>query len=396
MPAIRPTATRAMAIAMAAVPLTTLALLSIAGLPAGAAADGLATKEKLGEALFSDSNLSARRSQSCADCHNPSFGFADPRTGGAGGAASVGDNGTSVGDRNAPTASYAKFAPAFHVRADGKPVGGQFLDGRAATLQEQAGGPPLNPAEMGMASKEQVRERLAENPDYARAFVALYGAGVLDDAGRAFDAMTDSLAAFERTDLFSPFDSKYDRYLRGDYKMTAEEDLGMTLFFSTQFTNCNQCHKLKAMPAAEGETFSNYEHHNIGVPANPSLRAASGKPGFVDRGLRDNPAATEARFEGKFKTPTLRNVAVTGPYMHNGVFKDLETVVRFYDHYNNRTEKAAINLETGKPWGPPEIAANLSTKELESAPALDTRRVKALVAFMKTLTDKRYEPLLGQ
>ena len=374
-----------------------LGLLS-AGLAGGgsALAADLSSKEKLGEALFSDTALSANRTQSCADCHNPDFGFADPRTGGAGGAASVGDNGKSVGDRNAPTAAYAAFTPAFHIKADGKVVGGQFWDGRAATLKDQAGGPPLNPAEMGLASKEQARDRLAENPDYARAFVALYGAGVLDDAGRAYDAMTDSLAAFEKTDRFAPFDSKYDRYLRGEYKMTPEEDLGMTLFFSTQFTNCNQCHKLKAMPAAEGEMFTNYEHHNIGVPANPALREASGKPGFADRGLHDNPAAAKPAYEGKFKTPTLRNVAVTGPYMHNGVFKDLETVVRFYDHYNNRTEKAAINPETGKPWGSPEVAANLSTKELESAPALDTRRVKALVAFMKTLTDARYEHLLAK
>jgi cytochrome c peroxidase len=373
-----------------------LVLLSagIAGGGSALAAD-LSTKEKLGEALFSDHNLSANRTQACADCHNPDFGFADPRTGGAGGAASVGDNGKSVGDRNAPTASYAAFTPAFHITADGKAIGGQFWDGRAATLKDQAGGPPLNPAEMGLTSKEQARERLAENPDYARAFVALYGAGVLDDAERAYDAMSDSLAAFEKTDRFAPFDSKYDRHLRGEYKMTAEEDLGMTLFFSTQFTNCNQCHKLKPMPAAAGEMFTNYEHHNIGVPANPALREASGKPAaFADRGLRDNPGAAKPAFEGKFKTPSLRNVAVTGPYMHNGVFKDLETVVRFYDHYNNRTEKAAINPETGKPWGPPEVAANLSKKELESAPALETRRVKALVAFMKTLTDARYEHLL--
>ncbi|AWU97651.1 cytochrome-c peroxidase [Azospirillum ramasamyi] len=373
-----------------------LALLSagIAGGGSALAAD-LSTKERLGEALFFDHNLSANRSQACADCHNPDFGFADPRTGGAGGAASVGDNGKSVGDRNAPTASYAAFTPAFHITADGKAVGGQFWDGRAATLKEQAGGPPLNPAEMGLTSKEQARDRLAENPDYVRAFVALYGASVLDDAERAYDAMSDSLAAFEKTDRFAPFDSKYDRHLRGEYKMTPEEDLGMTLFFSTQFTNCNQCHKLKPMPAAAGEMFTNYEHHNIGVPANPALREASGKPAsFADRGLRDNPAADKPAFEGKFKTPSLRNVAVTGPYMHNGVFKDLETVVRFYDHYNNRTEKAAINPETGKPWGPPEVAATLSRKELESGPALDTRRVKALVAFMKTLTDARYEHLL--
>ncbi len=375
-----------------------LAVLLAAGAvsPAVASAADLPTKEKLGEALFFDVDLSANRSQSCANCHSPLNGFVDPRTGGAGGAASVGDNGHSVGDRNAPTASYAAFTPVFHIRADGKAVGGQFLDGRAATLKEQAGGPPLNPAEMGLSSKEQARARLAENPDYARAFVALYGEGALDNADRAYDAMTDSLAAFEKTAVFAPFDSKYDRSLRGEYKMTPEEDLGMTLFFSTQFTNCNQCHKLKAMPAAAGETFTNYEHHNIGVPPNPALRAATGKPGFVDHGLRDNPAAAKPIYDGLFKTPTLRNVAVTGPYMHNGVFKDLETVIRFYDHFNNRTAAAALNPETGQPWGAPEVAANRSMKELESAPALDTRRVKALVAFLKTLTDARYEPLLKE
>ncbi|MGF7173759.1 cytochrome-c peroxidase [Azospirillum doebereinerae] len=367
--------------------------LAFAGLPA--AAQELPTKEALGEALFSDTALSFNRSQSCADCHNPMSGFADPRDGGVVGAASRGANGTSIGDRNAPTVAYARFSPAFSVNAKGKPVGGQFHDGRAATLKEQAGGPPMNPDEMGMTSKAQMQERLKENPNYARAFVALYGAGVLDDPERAYDAMSDSLARFEETAQVSPFDSKYDRYLRGEYKMTGEEDLGMTLFFSTQFTNCNQCHKLKAMPASAGETFTNYEYHNIGVPANAALRAANGKgKAFVDHGLRGTPVSTGSAQDGQFKTPTLRNVAVTGPYMHNGVFQDLETVVRFYNSYNSRTEKAKINPETGKPWGRPEVAGTLSMTELEASPALDDRRVKALVAFMKTLTDARYEHLV--
>lgn len=371
-----------------------LSAVAVLGLlsPALAADDtAIACREDLGRALFFDTNLSLTRTQSCATCHNPDTGFADP----SGRAASLGADGRSLGDRNAPTASYARFSPPFRIGKDGVAVGGQFHDGRAATLQEQAGGPPLNPGEMAMPSKAAVRDRLRENPAYVRAFTAFYGDGVLDDAGRAYDAMTDSIARFESTDVFSPFDSKYDRYLRGEYKMTPEEDLGMTLFFSTQFTNCNLCHKLNTMPASAGETFTNYQYFNIGVPANGTLRAEYGKgKGFIDHGLRENPAAKGAASDGRFKTPTLRNVAVTGPYMHNGVFKDLETVIRFYNKYNTPTDAAQINPETGKPWGKPEVAKTIALKELETGPALDTKRIRALVAFLKTLTDARYEPLL--
>ncbi|WP_298376289.1 cytochrome c peroxidase [Azospirillum sp.] len=375
---------------------TAFALSALAATAAAATAEVPATRERLGEFLFFDTSLSFNNSQACANCHNPMAGFADPRDGGVGGAASVGADGRSIGDRNAPTASYARFSPPFSITSNGKAVGGQFHDGRAADLKAQAGGPPLNPGEMGMTSKAQVLERLKENPSYARAFVALYGAGVLDDAERAYDAMTDALGRYEQTDFFAPFDSKYDRHLRGDYRMTAEEELGMTLFFSTQFTNCNLCHQLKPMPASNGETFTKYEHHNIGVPVNERLRASNGKGvRHIDHGLQENPASARAKARnGLFKTPTLRNVAVTGPYMHNGVFANLDTVIRFYNSYNSQAPKAAINPETGKPWGKPEVAVNLSRKELETGPALDERRIQALVAFLKTLTDARYEHLI--
>lgn len=364
-----------------------------------AAAD-LSTREKLGEALYFDVNLSSNRTQACASCHDPAFGFVDPRDNGAekgGKMASLGADGVSVGDRNAPTASYAAFSPAFSFDAKTKIAkGGQFHDGRAATLQDQAAGPPLNPGEMAMKSKAEVAERLKENPAYVAAFAALYDAATLNDAARAYDAMTDAVAAFERTPFFAPFDSKYDRALRGEYKMTPEEELGQTLFFSQQFTNCNICHQLAPSPAAERETFSNYEYHNIGVPANTALRAVNGvKPKFVDRGLAENPAIKDKKGQaGKYKTPTLRNIAVTGPYMHNGVFADLETVIRFYNKYNAKSDASQINPETAKPWAKPEVASNLSMKELETGPALDDRRVKALVAFLKTLTDARYEHLV--
>ncbi|MAY01341.1 MAG: methylamine utilization protein MauG, partial [Gammaproteobacteria bacterium] len=88
------------------------------------------------------------------------------------------------------------------------------------------------------------------------------------------------------------------------------------------------------------------------------------------------------------------NVAITAPYMHNGVFQDLKTVVQFYNKYNSRNEAAQINPETGEYWGEPEIAENISLTELEIGPFLDERRVDALVAFMRLLTDRRYEALL--
>jgi cytochrome c peroxidase len=114
----------------------------------------------------------------------------------------------------------------------------------------------------------------------------------------------------------------------------------------------------------------------------------------LDRGLLDNPAVDDRAQAGRFKTPTLRNMAVTGPYMHNGVFKDLRTVVLFYNKYNSRAPRRQIDPETGAPWSPPEVAEHRSLKELETGPALDDRRIDALVAFLKTLTDRRYGHLL--
>ena len=92
--------------------------------------------------------------------------------------------------------------------------------------------------------------------------------------------------------------------------------------------------------------------------------------------------------------PTLRNVAVTGPYMHNGVFKELKTVVDFYNKYNSKSAKRQINPETGEQWAEPEVSNTLSSTELEFGPALNDKRINALVAFLKLLTDKRYEHLI--
>ncbi|WP_424989958.1 cytochrome-c peroxidase [Fluviibacterium sp. S390] len=348
------------------------------------------TREALGELLFFDENLSFNRTQSCSTCHDPDSGFADPR-----GMASTGDDGVSLGDRNAPTVTYTALRPGFHRNEAGDWVGGQFWDGRAPELEDQAGGPPLNPAEMGMPDTAAVLARLLENPVYTQAFPALFGPGTLDDPDTGYAAMTQAIAAFERTPRFAPFDSKYDRFLRGEADLTDMEELGRVLFFSPQFTNCDQCHKIGLSAADQQEVFTNHEYFNIGVPVNVALRAMNGvDPAKLDIGLAENPLVTDPQAMGKYKVPTLRNVAVTGPYMHNGIFKDLRTVVLFYNTYNTVSDARKINPETGNPFGPPSVPDTLALEELTHGPALKDMRIDAIVAFLKTLTDARYEHLL--
>jgi len=371
--------------------LPTLFLLAALAVPGAAPTQTaiLSSPEALGRALFFDPDLSLNRTQSCASCHDPDHAFSDPR-----GAASPGDDGISLGDRNAPTALYAALIPPFGRDTEGHWVGGQFHDGRAATLEDQAAGPPLNPIEMGMPDRAAVVARLRANPEYAAAFPALFGAGVLDDPDTGYAALTRAIAAYERTPELAPFDSRYDRFLRGEIELTAEEELGRVLFFSQQFTNCALCHQLGTRAMDPAETFTNHRYFNIGTPENTDLRALNGVSG-LDAGLQQNPAvAGDPSTRGQFRVPTLRNVAVTGPYMHNGVFRELRTVILFYNSYNARNPQRHINPETGAPFDPPPVPETLAMEELTHGPALNDQRIDALVAFLRTLTDARYEPLL--
>ncbi|MEM6731698.1 MAG: cytochrome c peroxidase [Myxococcota bacterium] len=365
----------------------------------------LDTLESLGEALFSETALSANRTQSCATCHNPDRGFIDDRLGEGGriSPVSLGDNGVSYGDRNAPSAAYAAFAPAFELgtrtrfnkqtsnRLYEGPLGGLFYDGRATSLEEQAAGPPLSAVEMGMPSKVAIAERLAGGRRYQEAFNFLFGPGILDDPNAAYEAMTQSIAAYERTELFSPFDSKYDRFLRGDDTLSFKELTGRALFFS-EFANCGVCHQLhnNGDPVNRFvETFTGYEYHNIGIPVNDAARTLSGAS--EDLGLES--ALGENEFRGLFRTPTLRNIAVTEPYMHNGVFQDLRTVIEFYDHFNN-PDARTNNPETNAPWRDPENPETVATNLLRIGRAMSDLEVESMVCFLRTLTDARYEALI--
>jgi cytochrome c peroxidase len=359
------------------------------------AGEALTPLQNLGQSLYFDTNFSLTRTQSCATCHNPSFAFSDPRENAFRKAASIGDDNKSVGDRNSPSIAYTAIQPPLHKLEPSLYRGGFFWDGRAKSLEEQAGGPPFNTSEMGLKNPEMLLERIKENSAYVEQFTALFEANSLENGANALNAWTTAVAAFERTSIFARFSSKYDRYLEGNYKPTRQEELGMTLFFSQQFTNCASCHMLNNRPASKQEPFSSYEYHNIGIPSNPELRTGNGLgKNYQDEGLFYNALIDDVSQKGRFKTPSLRNVAVTAPYMHNGVFEDLSTVLDYYNKFNSRKKSAKINPETGQPWRKPEVAENMSIKRLEQGPALNKQRLNALEAFLKMLTDERYEHLL--
>ena len=396
-------------------------LILLAGCGSSSDGSGIQTKEELGERLFSDQNLSLDRTQSCATCHSPEHGFVDNRINATYHntqvtAGSLGDDGVSIGDRNAPTAAYAAFSPVFkygtRTRAQNQSsdiaaysgfIGGQFWDGRADDLAAQAGGPPLNPGEMNMPSKAAVIERIKENTEYVDAFERFFNSEIFNDVDTAYDAITQVIGDFEfnNRETFYPFDSKYDLSLTGNYSYdpNSKASLGKVLFFGSDFT-CAACHQLREI-GVEGELFTSFEYHNIGVPENTTLRAINGVT-ESDLGLFNNPQVNEKAdandHKGKFKVPTLRNVAITAPYMHNGVFNELETVIKFYEHAKlralNRTDNT-LNPETGLVWAEPEVNLNIEHDVLgKNDKNLTPENIEALVCFFMSLTDARYEHLL--
>ncbi len=390
----------------------------------------ISSKQLLGDALFNDKNLSKNGTQSCASCHDPEAGFTDQRdehglSGNTAYAASLGDDGLSLGDRNAPTAAYAALIPEFskgtrqrqgqqqvtHGSYSGY-LGGQFWDGRESNLAGQAGGPPTNPLEMGMDDKAAVVEVLTSNSEYVEAFEYLYGSDIFNETDAAYDAMADAIAEFETTDVdqFLPFDSKYDKTLAFpmtyEYPYESKASIGETLFFSSDFS-CAACHQLNTLRDRQ-ETFSSFEYHNIGVPANSQLKIERDSRGIdnafaIDLGLANNQNVLTEDLEsskGKFKVPTLRNIAVTAPYMHNGVFNTLEGVLAFYEHarIRGRDEISTIeNPETNTLFTEPEVDLNIAHDLLSasSKSLLDDGNLEAIECFLMTLTDEKYEHLLG-
>jgi cytochrome c peroxidase len=360
---------------------TILVLLAAANPGAGEearpqAASLLTRKEHLGKRLFFEQSLSTPPGQACSACHDPQVAFANPDTGLP---VSRGARPGLYGSRNDQPVAYAAFVPPRHLDPeDGLWVGGLFWDGRADTLAEQAQGPPLNPLEMANPDVETIAVKLRAL-DYARHFTEVYGPDALADARRAFDHMADAIAAYERTPELSPFDSKYDRWLRGEAELSAQERRGLSVFEAEDKGNCAACHPSRPGEDGAPPLFTDFTYDNLGVPPNPENPFYLLEPrlnphgfAFVDLGL--GAVVKDPRQNGKFRVPTLRNVAVTPPYMHNGVFKTLFQVLAFY------------NTRDVARWPAPEVGLNVNEDELGNL-RLTNQELEDVVAFLRTLTD---------
>ncbi len=287
-------------------------------------ADNQLTLEKvrLGKRLFFDNRLSLDDSISCASCHLPEKAFADV------GQFSEGVGGKK-GDRNAPTLVNRVFS------------GAQFWDGRAASLEEQAIGPVQNPVEMAMPDMAVLVGRIENDAEYVKEFrEAFPGEQVItgEQIGKA-------IASFERTILSG--NSPYDRFVAGDPSAMGESaQRGMAIFKDVKRGNCETCHV--------SFNFTDENYNNIGVGM------ASEMP---DLG-RFRSSRLEGH-QGAFKTPTLREVAATAPYMHDGSQRTLEEVVLFYEQGGHMNK-----------WLSPKIRPfKLTSRERED-----------LIAFMEALS----------
>lgn len=341
--------------------------------PTPAPASGNVTIQSLGAAIYFDTNLSEPAGQSCASCHLPAAGFADPDHSHA---TSKGAVPGRFGNRNAPTASYAAFIPGFALVTGPNGVsnfaGGQFWDGRANSLELQAQGPFLNILEMNNPSRVAVVNKI-KLASYANDFKAVFGANALENVDTAYVQISQAIAAFERTATFAPFTSKFDAVQKGLAVFTLSEANGFVLFNGKG--QCAVCHHTPL----GSDVFSNFVFHNIGVPANPNnpflyLDASLNPAGtaYVDPGLGG--VLNDTRENGKFRTPSLRNIALTAPYMHNGVFATLDDVINFY----NRRDIDHIV---------PEVNQNVANGGNIGNLGLTDGEIQDLIAFLGTLTD---------
>lgn len=316
--------------------------------------------EKLGMRLYNDKDLSFNGTQSCRNCHHHFSGFADitnhidPYAN----FVSTGADGVSKGGRNAPSSAYAGFSPPLNRDSSGY-IGGMFWDGRADgstlgdPLAEQAQGPPLNPVEMAMPGKEAIIAVIAAS-DYARLWNRVFGPGSLDDVDTAYDDFGRAIAAYERSADVTKFTSKFDT---GTLSHT--EQAGLDLFN----VHCASCHSTEADLGSPAPLFTNYRYANIGVPANPGI--LSNTP---DLGL--GPVVGDSAENGKFKIPTLRNIVLTAPYSHNGVFPTLMEMLQFINDRSGVVPDCDENLT--------DMVGNLG---------LDQNALDQIAAFLNTLTD---------
>lgn len=361
-----------------------------------AAAPALSEAAQLGKAIFEDASLSSSGRMACASCHDAQHGHASPfDTPVAFGGAAL----DQAGLRNPPSLRYLRFNGSFRIDADGTPRGGFFWDGRAATLQEQARGPFLNPHEMGNADAAAVIEKLAAAP-YAASFRSTFGDAILTQPDTAFDRMTFALQRYQLEDPdFAPFSSKFDAFTAGRAPLTAQELNGLALFNRADKGNCAACHPSTKPADAPGALFTDFSYDNLGVPRNAAI-AANADPTFFDGGLcgaTRTDLAARTDLCGAFKVPSLRNVALRKRFFHNGAFSSLEQVVRFYVTRDTDARQWYPLDASGDALAyddlPAALRGNVNTSEGPynrkpgESPALTGTEIADLVSFLRTLTD---------
>jgi cytochrome c peroxidase len=296
---------------------------------------------ELGRQLFNDKDLSGSGTISCATCHIAEKAFTD------GHKIAKGINGQDL-QRNSPTLTYAVYQRSM------------FYDGRADGLEDQIVGVTNNENEFHI-DLEQLEETIQAKSAYKVQFDSLYDGKITDMNVR------NAIATYIRS--LAPFDSKFDRNMNNlEETMTTEEITGFNLFMGK--AACATCHFPPAFNGTVPPKYMESEFENLGVPKNASFE----NPILDDDWGQYYPYEVEEK-KHFFKTSTVRNVDLTGPYMHNGVYKTLEEVVEFYNVGGGQ----GMGLDVPYQTLPPD-SLNLTTTES-----------KAIIAFMKTLTDKRFE-----
>lgn len=360
-------------------------------------------RARLGQAIFGDTDLSEPRGTACVACHQPAQGFAGNHGSRIG--VAQGSTPSAVGLRNAMPTAYSALVPAFHfVTTDGETEaqGGHFWDGRVDTLALQALGPLLNPLEMNNPSKRAVVDKIAA-ARYAPLFRQVFGPNIFNDTEAAFTSIGLAVEAFERAAL-QPFSSKFDAMVRGQVAFTPAEARGMALFMDPQRANCAGCHKMDPTSGKPQDSlFSEFTYYATGIPRNTAI-PRNADPSFFDLGLCGPertpptlpadvvPGVTIENFCGKFRMPTLRNVAERPAYMHNGFFKDLTEVVRFYSTRASNPQRwygprGVPNDLPAQYLGNVERTKAPFNRRVGDAPLLNDAEVADIVAFLHTLSD---------
>lgn len=318
---------------------------------------------EIGKLIFLDTSLSQPRGQGCVSCHRPESAFADARR------VSPGAVEGRVGKRNSPSLMYAALIPGFVyedlLTGDGVEVfvweGGLFHDGRARDLFEQVQQPFFDPNEMNLPNEAALAERL-RTAQYAGKFQNWIGRELWRDDSQVNYHAYRALVEFLREPMFRPFDARIDDYLAGNKNALAEnEKRGLKVFSGDG--KCSDCHFLEPTTWSK-PLLSDFGYDNLGVPSR----------GEKDPGLGSRKGPEEL---GKFRAPSLRNVAITAPYMHNGSLATLRDVMEFYNRRDVEPKR----------WGPTDYPDTVNHTDLGKL-QLNEKQVTDLVALMHAFTDR--------